>query len=82
MKISRKEIFPHNSTCAQPLPGEKMTDRCVVGGCSNENDPERNLSLHKIPCFGDDRSEAQAWRKKWVDFVKLKQAKCEAIAYS
>ena len=41
-----------------------------MGGCSNENDPERNISLHKIPCYGDDRTETKARRKKWVDFVK------------
>ena len=59
-----------------------MPDRCVVAGCSNENDPERNISLHKIPCLGDDRSEAKARGKEWVDFVKLKRAKWEPTAYS
>ena len=82
VKISRKEIFSHNSTCRQHLPGEKMPDRCVVAGCSNGNDPERNISLHKIPYLGDDRSEAKARRKKWVDFVKLKRAKWEPTVYS
>ena len=82
MKISRKEIFPHNSTCTQPLPGEKMPNRCAVGGCLNENDPERKISLHKILCFGEDCSEAKARRKKWVDFMKLRRAKWEPTAHS
>ena len=42
-----------------------MPGRCVVGGCSNRKDPERIISLHKIPCYGDDRTEAKARRKKW-----------------
>ena len=56
--------------------------RCVVGGCSNENDPERNTSPHNIPCYGDDRTEAKERRKQWVDFVKLKRAKWEPNAAS
>ena len=59
-----------------------MPGRCVVGGCSNGNDPERNISLHKILCYGDDRTEAKARRKKWVDFVKLKRAKWKPTAAS
>ena len=59
-----------------------MPGRCVVGGCSNRNDSERNISLHKIPCYGDDRTEAKARRKKWVDFVKLKRAKWAPTAAS
>ena len=59
-----------------------MPGRCVVGGCSNGNDPERNTSLHNIPCYGDDRTEAEARRKQWVDFVKLKRAKWEPTAAS
>ena len=59
-----------------------MPGRCVVGGCSNGNDPERNTSLHNIPRYGDDRTEAKARRKQWVDFVKLKRAKWEPTAAS
>ena len=59
-----------------------MPGRCVVGGCSNGNDPKRNTSLHNIPCYGDDRTEAKARRKQWVDFVKLKRAKWEPTAAS
>ena len=59
-----------------------MHGRCVVGGCSNRNDPERNISLHKIPCYGNDRTEGKAQRKGWVDFVKLKRAKWEPTAAS
>ena len=38
------------------------------------------IVLHKIPFFGDHRSEARARRKKWADFVKLKRAKLTATA--
>ena len=50
---------------------EIMPDRCVVGGCSNIPDAEKGIALHKIPFYGDDRSEAKARRKKWTDFVKF-----------
>ena len=53
-KRDPQQEISHNSTRTQPLQGEKMPGRCVVGGCSNGNDPERNISLHKIPCYGDD----------------------------
>lgn len=59
-----------------------MPDRCVVYGCSNVNDPENGISLHRIPFFNDNRSEALARRKKWVDFVKSKRAKWEPTASS
>lgn len=59
-----------------------MPDRCVVAGCSNTPSAEKGIALHKIPFFGDTRSEAKARRKKWTDFVKLKRAKWTATASS
>ena len=49
-----------------------MPDTCVVVGCSNIPDAEKGITLHKIPFYGDNGSEAKAGRKKWMDFVKLK----------
>ena len=34
-----------------------MPDRCVVAGCSNTPNAEKEIALHKIPFFGDHRSE-------------------------
>lgn len=67
--------------CARKDSGN-MPDRCVVAGCSNTPNAEKEIALHKIPCFGDHRSEAKARRKKWTDFVKLKRAKWTATASS
>ena len=33
------------------------------------------MALHKIPFYGDHRSEARDRRTKWADFVKLKRDK-------
>ena len=54
-----------------------MPSRCVVYGCSNLPDPEKGISLHKIPFYNDSRPEAIKRRKVWVDFVKSKRAKWE-----
>ena len=47
----------------------KMPKRCVVAGCSNIGDKEKEISLHAIPYSGDERPEAKKRRKKWTDFV-------------
>ena len=36
---------------------------------------KEGISLHKLPFYNDDRTEAKKRRKKWVDFVRLKRAK-------
>ena len=54
---------------------EKMPKRCVVAGCSNIGDKEKEISLHAIPYSGDERPEAKKRRKKRTDFVSLKWAK-------
>ena len=59
-----------------------MPDRCVVVGCSGTPNAEKEIALHKIPFFGDHRSEAKARRKNWADFLKLKRAKLTATASS
>lgn len=46
-----------------------MPDRCLVGGCSNENSPQDGISLHRFPFFGDERPEAVRRRSKWINFV-------------
>ena len=63
-----------------------MPDRCVMGGCSGENDPERKIlfSFTELCFFCDYRIEAKARRIKWVDLVKLKReiVKWEPTGYS
>ena len=58
-----------------------ILDKCVVTGCLNTPNAEKEIALHKIPFFGD-RSEVKARRKKWTDFLKLKHAKWTATASS
>ena len=67
--------------CARKDSGN-MPDRCVVAGCSNTPNAEKEFALNKIPFFGYHQSEAKARRKKWADFVKLKRAKLTATASS
>ena len=43
-----------------------MPDTCVVVGCSNIPDAEKGITLHKIPFYGDNRSEAKAGRRKRI----------------
>ena len=61
---------------------EKMPKRCVVAGCSNRGDKEKEISLHAIPYSRDERPEAKKRRKKWTDFVSLKRAKWTPTSYS
>ena len=53
-----------------------MPGRCVVGGCSALPDVQNGLILHAISFLNDERPEARKHRKKWIDFVKQKRAKC------
>lgn len=52
-----------------------MPDRCVVFGCSNFASVEKGISLHRIPFFNDERSEAKRRRKRWVNFVRVTRDK-------
>ena len=47
----------------------KMPERCVAARCSNVKDPDRNMSMHRIPFFGDECPIKKKRRKRWVDFV-------------
>ena len=46
-----------------------MPERCVAARCSNVKDPDRNMSMHRIPFFGDECPIKKKKRKRWVDFV-------------
>ena len=59
-----------------------MPKRCVVAGCSNIGDKEKEISLHAILYSGDERPEAKKRRKKWTDFVSLKRANIQLYAMS
>ena len=54
-----------------------MPHRCVCANCGNVKDVARNISLHTVPYYGDERPEQKRRRKRWVDFVKLKRAHWE-----
>ena len=54
-----------------------MPGCCVVRGCSNTASLEHCIALHRIPLYGDTRSEAKKRRKRWIDFVKMKRGKWE-----
>jgi hypothetical protein len=43
---------------------EKMPKRCVVAGCSNIGDKEKEISLHAIPYSGDKGPEAKKKTKE------------------
>jgi len=45
--------------CARKDSGN-MPDRCIVAGCLNTPNVEKEIALRKIPFFGDHRSEAKA----------------------
>lgn len=55
-----------------------MPLRCVVYGCGNYPDPEKGISLHKIPFYNDDRPEAVKRRRLWVRFVQRRRAEPNA----
>ena len=59
-----------------------MPERCIVYGCSNVCDIPNGIGLHKIPYFGDSRSECVKRRKKWVDFVLRRRANWVPSRYS
>ena len=50
-----------------------MPKGCVVGNCSNVADKTKNIAIHVIPFYGDDRPIAKSRRKQWVDFVRKKR---------
>ena len=46
-----------------------MPERCVAALCDNVNDTENNISLHRIPFFGETCPIKQRRRSRWVNFV-------------
>ena len=46
-----------------------MPERCVAARCNNTADPEKGISIHRIPFFNSENAAAQKRRKKWIDFV-------------
>ena len=41
---------------------EKMVEKCVVYGCSNSNNKQKGISMHKIPSDSDPRAEVRWFR--------------------
>ena len=56
---------------------EEMPRRCVVYGCNSTPNRDEGISVHIIPFFGDNRPEAVARRRRWVNFVKRTRAQWE-----
>ena len=50
-----------------------MPERCVAARCDNTSDPERGISMHKIPFAGSTNPIAQRRRKKRINFVLAKR---------
>ena len=48
-----------------------MPHRCVCANCGNIKDVAKNISLHTVPYYGNERPEQRRRRKRWVDFVNL-----------
>ena len=50
-----------------------MPKRCVVWNCSNVADKTKNIAIHVILFYGDDRPIAKSRTKEWVDFIRKKR---------
>ena len=61
--------FTYSAVVVDRITREIMPERCVICGCSNTRDVKEGISLHVIPFYGNERTEAKKRRKKWVDFV-------------
>jgi len=48
---------------------ENMVEKCVVYGCSNSNNKQKGISMHKIPSDSDPRAEVRRRRQRWIKFV-------------
>lgn len=60
-----------------------MPNKCVAANCSNAADACKRIFIDTIPFFGDSWPKAIIKRrKKWVDFIKAKQAKWKPTKYS
>lgn len=72
-------IFSHVGTASIC---SKMVHRCVVYGCGNVKDKEKQISLHPIPFYNDQNPEAARRRKKWIAFVSKTRNKWTPSQYS
>ncbi len=50
-----------------------MPSRCILPTCGNKPNKEKNIALHKIPFYNDDRDEAKRRRKTWIDYIDSKR---------
>ena len=41
----------------------------MVYGCSNSNNKQKGISMHKIPADSDPRAEVRRRRQRWIKFV-------------
>ena len=46
-----------------------MPHLCVCANCDNIKEVAKNISLHTLPYYGNERPERKRRRKRWVDFV-------------
>ena len=46
-----------------------MPHRCVCVNCGNIKDVAKNISLHTVPYYGNERPEQKRRRERLVDFV-------------
>ena len=59
----------------------KMPEKCVAERCSNVADPKKNISMNKIPFFGEECPIKKKRRKRWINFVLFKFG-CELLLFS
>ena len=52
----------------------KMPERCIAARCSNVADPEKHISMHKIPFLGEKCPIMQKKTKK-VDRLRVGEKK-------
>ena len=78
--LCQHKVFTVLGELVRHANGDKMPKRCVVAGCSNIGDKEKEISLHAISYSGDKRPEAKKRRKTWTDFVMLKPQTCKMDA--
>ena len=53
-----------------------MVEQCVVFGCSNFQNKEKGISMHKIPSDSDPRTEVRRRRQRWIKFVNETRKHC------
>jgi len=57
-----------------------MPKRCVAAGCRNERDVEEDISLHKLPFYGDDQlARSQEKEKEMGGFCSAEASEMGTI---